>query len=78
MDVYLIDRTYELFRHFYAVPSSREADGGFKRMLQHRDGIEKRYLALTRGASADPSRSGAQSTFDASPGTADAAGGTPT
>ena len=27
MDVYLIDGTYELFRHFYAVPSSREADG---------------------------------------------------
>ena len=27
MDVYLIDGTYELFRHFYAVPSAREADG---------------------------------------------------
>src|SRR3954447_1074893 len=27
VDVYLIDGTYELFRHFYAVPSSREADG---------------------------------------------------
>ncbi len=26
MDVYLIDGTYELFRHFYAVPSAREAD----------------------------------------------------
>ena len=27
MDVYLIDGTYELFRHFYAMPSAREADG---------------------------------------------------
>ncbi len=27
MDVYLIDGTYELFRHFYAVPSSIDADG---------------------------------------------------
>jgi 5'-3' exonuclease len=27
MDVYLIDGTYELFRHFYAVPSARDRDG---------------------------------------------------
>lgn len=27
MDVYLIDGTYELFRHYYAVPSARDADG---------------------------------------------------
>src|SRR3954468_10071335 len=27
MDVYLIDGTYELFRHFYAVPSARDSDG---------------------------------------------------
>ncbi|HET6959133.1 MAG TPA: 5'-3' exonuclease H3TH domain-containing protein [Vicinamibacterales bacterium] len=27
MDVYLIDGTYELFRHFYGAPSAREADG---------------------------------------------------
>ena len=27
MEVYLVDGTYELFRHFYAVPSAREADG---------------------------------------------------
>ena len=27
MDVYLIDGTYELFRHYYAVPSSRDKDG---------------------------------------------------
>ena len=27
MDVYLIDGTYELFRHFYAVPSARDRHG---------------------------------------------------
>ena len=27
MDVHLIDGTYELFRHYYAMPSARDADG---------------------------------------------------
>ena len=27
MDVYLVDGTYELFRHYYAVPSARDAGG---------------------------------------------------
>src|SRR4051812_3817463 len=27
MDVYFIDGTYELFRHYYAVPSARDSDG---------------------------------------------------
>jgi 5'-3' exonuclease len=27
LDVYLIDGTYELFRHYYALPSARDADG---------------------------------------------------
>jgi 5'-3' exonuclease len=27
MEVHLIDGTYELFRHYYALPSAREADG---------------------------------------------------
>jgi 5'-3' exonuclease len=27
LDVYLVDGTYELFRHYYAVPSARDADG---------------------------------------------------
>jgi 5'-3' exonuclease len=27
LDIYLIDGTYELFRHFYALPSARDADG---------------------------------------------------
>ena len=27
MNVYLVDGTYELFRHYYALPSARDADG---------------------------------------------------
>jgi 5'-3' exonuclease len=27
MDIYLVDGTYELFRHFYAMPSARDPDG---------------------------------------------------
>ncbi|MDP6607790.1 MAG: hypothetical protein QF463_01860, partial [Vicinamibacterales bacterium] len=27
MNVFLIDGTYELFRHFYAVPAAKDADG---------------------------------------------------
>jgi 5'-3' exonuclease len=27
VDLYLVDGTYELFRHYYAVPSARDADG---------------------------------------------------
>src|SRR5207253_5849321 len=27
LDVYLVDGTYELFRHYYAVPSARDAGG---------------------------------------------------
>src|SRR6516162_5906717 len=27
MEVYLVDGTYELFRHYYAVPKARDADG---------------------------------------------------
>jgi 5'-3' exonuclease len=27
LDVYLVDGTYELFRHYYALPSARDADG---------------------------------------------------
>lgn len=27
MDIYLIDGTYELFRHYYALPSAHDADG---------------------------------------------------
>jgi len=27
LDVYVVDGTYELFRHYYALPSAREQDG---------------------------------------------------
>src|SRR2546423_2509974 len=27
MDIYLVDGTYELFRHYYALPSARDQDG---------------------------------------------------
>src|SRR5246500_4224966 len=27
MDVYLVDGTYELFRHFFALPSAKDVDG---------------------------------------------------
>ena len=27
MDIYLIDGTYELFRHFYAMPSAKDTCG---------------------------------------------------
>ena len=27
MDVHLIDGTYELFRHYFALPSARDRDG---------------------------------------------------
>ncbi len=27
MDIYLVDGTYELFRHYYALPSARDVDG---------------------------------------------------
>lgn len=27
MEIYLVDGTYELFRHYYALPSARDATG---------------------------------------------------
>ena len=27
LDIYLVDGTYELFRHYYALPSARNSDG---------------------------------------------------
>src|SRR5438270_4554874 len=27
LDIYLVDGTYELFRHYYALPSARDQDG---------------------------------------------------
>jgi hypothetical protein len=28
LDIHLVDGTYELFRHYYALPSARDAEGG--------------------------------------------------
>jgi 5'-3' exonuclease len=44
MQVHLIDGTYELFRHFYAVPSARDADG---REVGAVRGVLTSMLALT-------------------------------
>jgi 5'-3' exonuclease len=56
MEVHLIDGTYELFRHFYAVPSAKDARGqeiGAVRAVLHS------MLALTReGATHNPSLQG--------------------
>jgi hypothetical protein len=27
LEIYLVDGTYELFRHYYALPSARDSDG---------------------------------------------------
>lgn len=45
MQVYLIDGTYELFRHFYAWPSMRDADG---REVGAVKGVLASVLSLTR------------------------------
>jgi 5'-3' exonuclease len=46
VDVYLIDGTYELFRHYYAVPSARDADG---REVGAVRGVLASVLALING-----------------------------
>ena len=45
MEVHLIDGTYELFRHFYALPSAREADG---REVAAVRGVLHSVLGMTR------------------------------
>ena len=46
MDVHLIDGTYELFRHYYALPSVRDKDG---REVAAVRGVLNSVLAMTRG-----------------------------
>jgi 5'-3' exonuclease len=46
VDVYLIDGTYELFRHFYALPSARQADG---REVAAVRGVVSSVLGLING-----------------------------
>jgi 5'-3' exonuclease len=46
VDIYLIDGTYELFRHFYALPSARDEDG---REVAAVRGVLMSVLALING-----------------------------
>jgi 5'-3' exonuclease len=46
MDVYLVDGTYELFRHYYALPSARDADG---REVAAVRGVLASLLGMIRG-----------------------------
>lgn len=46
MDVHLIDGTYELFRHYYAVPSRKDADG---REVGAMVGVMNSVLGMVRG-----------------------------
>ncbi len=46
MDIHLVDGTYELFRHFYALPSARDIDG---REVAAIRGVVGSILGMTRG-----------------------------
>ena len=46
MDVHLVDGTYELFRHYYALPSARDADG---REVAAVRGVLASVLGMIRG-----------------------------
>ncbi len=46
MNVYLVDGTYELFRHYYAVPSARDQDG---REIGTVRGVVTSVLSMIRG-----------------------------
>ncbi|HEX5068943.1 MAG TPA: 5'-3' exonuclease H3TH domain-containing protein [Vicinamibacterales bacterium] len=49
MKIHLIDGTYELFRHFYALPSSRDADG---REVAAVRGVLQSILGMIRSGTA--------------------------
>ena len=46
LDVYLVDSTYELFRHYYALPSARDQDG---REVAAMRGVLASVLGMIRG-----------------------------
>ncbi len=46
MEVYLVDGTYELFRHYYALPRARDAEG---REIGAVRGVLKSVLGMIRG-----------------------------
>src|ERR1700691_3253188 len=49
MDVHLIDGTYELFRHYYALPSAQDRDG---REVAAVRGVLRSVLGMIRGGAA--------------------------
>ena len=46
MEVFLVDGTYELFRHFYALPSARDQDG---REVAAARGVLRSVLGMIQG-----------------------------
>jgi hypothetical protein len=46
MDVHLVDGTYELFRHYYALPSARDQDGHGVAAVR---GVLRSVLGMIRG-----------------------------
>ena len=46
MDIYLVDGTYELFRHYYALPSARDKDGAEIAAVR---GVLSSVLGMIRG-----------------------------
>jgi 5'-3' exonuclease len=46
MDVHLVDGTYELFRHYYALPSARDQDGHEVAAVR---GVLRSVLSMVRG-----------------------------
>jgi 5'-3' exonuclease len=46
LDVYLVDGTYELFRHYYALPSARDSDG---REIAAARGVLTSVLGMMKG-----------------------------
>jgi 5'-3' exonuclease len=48
LDVYLVDGTYELFRHYYALPSARDSDG---REVAAVRGVLASVLGMIKGGS---------------------------
>jgi len=46
LDIYLVDGTYELFRHYYALPSARDEDG---REVAAVRGVLASVLGMIRG-----------------------------
>jgi hypothetical protein len=49
LDIHLIDGTYELFRHYYALPSARDSDG---REVAAVRGVLASVLGMMKGGAA--------------------------